>query len=383
LTRIDICHAASAGVSPFDNILGASFQALELVLALQVGERARLSRAILGEAMQAAMGGGRTARRTARLLALGDKIRPRVDDPQLSGILALARGMAAHMQGQWRSAAVSFAAAEQLFRDRCTDVRWGINLAQVFGLYDHLHSGQLAELSRRLPPAILEAKGRGDLYALAYMFCLAKPCVQMGADQAHEARCDLDAFRTDWTHQRFSIPRLNLMYSHVQLDLYLRDVPAATRHCDELWRGLLRSFHLRLQLIRVFMIDQRARVALAAAAIARNARPHLQAAQRDAGLLERERMPWADALARLVRAGVAALRRDGTLAVRMLRDAVDRLEEVEMRLDAAAARRRLGELLGGAEGRDLVARANAWMTAQNVVNPSRMTAVCAPGFPGM
>ena len=50
-----------------------------------------------------------------------------------------------------------------------------------------------------------------------------------------------------------------------------------------------------------------------------------------------------------------------------------------MRLHAAAARRRLGGLIGGEAGRALVAEADAWMAGQ-VRNPPRTTAMLAPGF---
>ncbi len=48
----------------------------------------------------------------------------------------------------------------------------------------------------------------------------------------------------------------------------------------------------------------------------------------------------------------------------------------------AAARRRLGELLRGDEGRRMIAAADAWMTEQAIRNPARMAAALAPGFPG-
>ena len=53
----------------------------------------------------------------------------------------------------------------------------------------------------------------------------------------------------------------------------------------------------------------------------------------------------------------------------------------DMRLYAAAARRRLGQLVGRAEGRALMAGAESWMAGQTIRNPARMAAMLAPGFP--
>ena len=42
-----------------------------------------------------------------------------------------------------------------------------------------------------------------------------------------------------------------------------------------------------------------------------------------------------------------------------------------MGLYAAAARRHLGKLIGGDEGRALIARADAWMIDQGISNPAQ------------
>lgn len=53
----------------------------------------------------------------------------------------------------------------------------------------------------------------------------------------------------------------------------------------------------------------------------------------------------------------------------------------DMGLHAAVARRRHGELVGGDEGRRLVAEANLWMAGEGVRNPRRMSDALAPFTP--
>jgi hypothetical protein len=92
-------------------------------------------------------------------------------------------------------------------------------------------------------------------------------------------------------------------------------------------------------------------------------------------------MTFSGALAGLIRAALAAERDDRLAAVTILRQAVSSFEALDMHLHAAAARRRLGQLLPGDQGRALVAQADSWMTAQHIVHPGRMAAFTACSFP--
>ena len=76
------------------------------------------------------------------------------------------------------------------------------------------------------------------------------------------------------------------------------------------------------------------------------------------------------------------VRGDSVNARRQLIAAVDAFESVSMGVYAAAARRHLGNLVGGDEGRDLIALADAWMIDQGITNPARMAAGITPGFTG-
>ena len=74
------------------------------------------------------------------------------------------------------------------------------------------------------------------------------------------------------------------------------------------------------------------------------------------------------------------VRGDSVNARRQLIAAVDAFDDISMGIYAAAARRHLGKLVGGDEGRALIARADAWMIGQGITNPARMAAGITPGF---
>jgi hypothetical protein len=150
------------------------------------------------------------------------------------------------------------------------------------------------------------------------------------------------------------------------------------------WPALEHSLLLRAQYILIQSLHHRARAALAMVDTGRAPAPErdrfLRAASRDAARIEREKMPWANPLAQLIRAGLASS--NGTIedAIRRLGIAEQSFEEAGMALYAAAACRRRGELLGGSSGPTLVEAADTWMASQRIRNPERMTAMLAPGF---
>ena len=75
-------------------------------------------------------------------------------------------------------------------------------------------------------------------------------------------------------------------------------------------------------------------------------------------------MPWSKALSIPIRAGVASARGDRSRAMTLFAEAVKQLEAVDMNLYAAAAGHRLGEILGGDEGRVTMEIADSWMREQ-------------------
>lgn len=381
LTQIDVCWSAALGLSVTDQIRGAYFNTRELLLALDAGEPHRLCRALAIEAGHVAgLAGPQSHGRTTRLLDAADRLAKQLAHPYALGSVSLAKGIVAFFEGRWKQSHEFCDHAERIHRDSCTGVAWEVDTAQAFSLWSLTHMGNVVELTARWPVLLKEARERGDLYAETTMSMGIMPLIRLAANDPAGARRDLREVAARWPQQGFHTPYIIRLWDVGQIDLYMGDAPTAWSRINKSWPALAKSFVLRSQEIRVFLVHLHARSALAAAAADADSKPLLTVAQNDARRLEHEKVPWAAALAGLIRAGVAVTRGDIALGATLLVDAIEGLEAVDMLLYAAAARRRLGELKRSPDGDALIQEADSWMNSQQIHSPSRMTGMLAPGF---
>jgi hypothetical protein len=240
--------------------------------------------------------------------------------------------------------------------------------------------GEIAELGRRWPVVFKEAMERGDRHVVTNLNTMLMSTLRLAADDLDGAEARVRHALGDWTRQGFQIQHNEWCGAEVQNKLYRGDGQGAWNFVTTQYGAMLARSHLTHvhQKIRIFFYERRARTALAAAWGARDNFALLRAAERDARRLDRERMPWSKALACPIRAGIAAARGEISRVATLFAQAVKELEAVDMNLYAAASRRRLGEIIGGDEGRALVERADSWMRQQTIQNPARMADVFAP-----
>jgi hypothetical protein len=381
LRRLEICRSAAVGLSMVDPLQGAYFQTRYLLLALRTGEPEHLVQALAMEGAHSSVGGCFSRRRTDELLRAAETLAQQLARPYPAAMVALAKGIADALGGRWQSAWTLCDQAEGIFRTHCTGVMWELSTAHRFALWPLMFLGEVAEIGRRLPALIKEARERNDLYAVTNLSLVIRTFVRLADDEPERARRELRQVMDDWSQQGFHVQHMNRLLDEVQISLYQGEGGAAWEQVTGHWPTLARSHLLRVQQVRIFLLHLRARAALTAAPAAAEPGRLLRAAERDARHLGRERIAWAEALAQLVCAGVAMSRHDAEGARQLLEDAAGRLEAAGLRLHAAAARRRLGEQLADGQGHRLVEQAEAWMKGQNVRRPDRMTALLAPGFP--
>lgn len=380
LRRIDILWSVAHSLSVIDPIRSADFQTRNLLLSLRAGEPYRVCRALMMEAMHVSTAGRSAIADAAKLHGLAGQLSEQLDHPHTRGLRLLALGVTAYLQGRWSECLNLCDQAETHLRERCTGVAWELGTAQGFGAYALFFMGELAELARRWPAISRSIRDRGDLYVLSHLGTFTTPFLQLADDDPVSARRELLSVMRHWARHGFRVHDINGRGRQVEIALYTGRGSEAWRRIMRFWPDLQKSLLLRVQHLRIYMPFLHARCALAAASQSQHPEQHLRVAARDARQLADEGVIWSTALANMIQAGLAVTRGNPAAAMPLLRSAADNLESVEMRLYSNVARRRLGELIGGDEGHNLIAQADQWMASQNIQNPARMTAMLAPGF---
>jgi serine/threonine protein kinase/tetratricopeptide (TPR) repeat protein len=393
LMLLDILWAATIGIGMVDPLRGVEFHARYLLLALESGEPYRLSRALAIEVLWFGVFDQKARQRKDKTLKEAEALAQRVGNPHAIALIYMAEAMALGV-GKWKIARARGEEAARIFRERCVGVSWELANTQLITLWSLFWLGEVAELSLRVPLLLREAKERGDLYAVTNVRSV-EYLVSLAADDPEGARRGALEAVAQWSQQGFFVQHFFGLLALGDVALYAGDGEGAFRHVSEGWPLLVSSRLMMGQPIRVTALHLRARSALSCAFRARakgtlagdaRAKTLCRSAVSDARSLEREKNPWAQCLAFLVRASVAYLDGQVEKSTALLLRAETDLSAGGMALHAACARRIRGLLLAGGpakdhEGRALVSSAEAFLAHQHIRNPSRMCALLVPGFP--
>lgn len=380
LLRIDTCWAVSTGLMLVDTLRAASFHAGHLRMALDVGEPYRVARALALEASFSAASGGESGiRRSNAFAARASAAAERIRHPHLAALSSVTAGIAAFVVGEWAAATDLCARALTILREQCSGVVWELTLAQNFFLGSLMYRGQMRRAVQALPPLLEAARERGNLYfeteistrmGLAWLAMDDPVACQRHADEAI-AR---------WSDSGFHRQHYNYLIARLQVALYQGRARDAWTLLNAHLPDVRRNLWLHVHFMRIEVAFVRARCALAMAALGQDVTRMRATASRDARLLEREHTQWSTPLSLLVRGALAYSGGQMTAAVTHLTLAVEAFDRADMRLYAAATRRRLGAITSGDRAEVLRRESDAYMAAEDIRNPAAMTRLLAPGF---
>lgn len=389
LARIDMCWSIGSTLALADAIRGQAFHLRHFYpLALAAGEPSRVALALGAVACTHAIGGVSGRTRAEALLQQARELAERTGRPFARAMVEGMAGICAFFLGHWKRASELSELAEQLLRKE-TGVAWELGINYHIRFYALLLCGEWKRCAQELPALLREAHERGDL-ATACRLQIHSAYLAIAADQPDKARQALaEGVRQFGLKGGFYLVHQQALLGEAETALYAGEFDQAWAVINQRWPALQESLLLRFQDIRILTHQHhiRARCALAAAfgsGIAARSAPRadlVQSAQRDARLLERERMPYAVPSARLIRATIAFRQGSRRETVTLLEAAAAGYQDADMLLHAAAVRWQLGLLLGDERGRALIQKAKAFMTSQEIRNPGRVLHIYTPGFP--
>lgn len=282
--------------------------------------------------------------------------------------------------GNWRRGWQLAEQAEQFLSEECSGVAWERATSTQLRTTAVFHLGEwatVADDAKRFPGAAEEAKARGDVYAMVASIPAGTVRFLVSDEPLLGQQFIRDTIAA-LPRTRFLVPNVWAFNLEVYLALYTGDGARAWSIVDAHWPALSASYFLRIEYLAIVVLDVRARAAVSAAANDRQEH-HLREAVRCARKLARKHSRWAKAVAVLIRACVASVRRQRQTALELLERAEAEFQLVDMSHYVAACRYRRGMLVGGDQGRVLVAAGQTWASRQGIVNPPRVFELLAPG----
>ena len=375
--RIDAVHVASLGLTSVDNVLAACMQALELIEALRVGDRAQVLRAAVIYRDHLAVQGGRIEKHEQDVEAIVQRLLPRTDDAEAVALARGVGGVSLFLRGRWREARSTIDSAY----DGLPSQRAGVQAqGALYAVYALAFLGDLVELRRRQLRLLADAEQRGDLFLTVQLRASHPIVLVLAADDPEGARRQTREAKAKWTQSQYLIQHWQIMRSEAEIELYAGDGIAAYERLAQDERALRASRLLGVQFMRALTLFARGRAAVASIAKApRAGKARLVEARKLADELHREQMPWIAPLAAIVQASVENASGDRAAAIATLRRAAALAEEADMSLYVAAVRHQLGLAVAGEDGAKLVTRASATMSAQEIRSPERFAAMLVPG----
>jgi hypothetical protein len=244
--------------------------------------------------------------------------------------------------------------------------------------------GRFARLAALVPPLLAETDAKGNRYATTFFRTTYSNAAWLVSGNVATAREQLERARREWTAPGVQLPHAWMFVSEAHLAFYTGEVGNIWQRLLTEWPGFVDAHFLRISVVSVQLWHLRAQCALFAARHLNRsgdrsgARDLLDEARRSALRLARERLALAAPLSDLLLAAIDGADGDEERARQRLARCANAFEQQDMRLYAAAANARLGQLLGSTEGSAFRRRARLAFESEDVLDFERMLDVLAP-----
>ena len=381
LILLDTCWSAAMGLTITDIIEGAYFQADHLLRALSAGEPRRVAAALALEARSASFFGGRGLVRARQQLDRVHALADETGQPSARVHALVAETLVELMHANWEASYEASQRATKLVSEQCPEMVQESFDAAAQGAAALMYMGRFADLETLASSTAKEAGQRANVYHEVMARMLLIYPIALARDEVDPARALLQELTARALDSRLQIGAVQTYNCRVAFDLY-------SLHGPEVWTRRVEDEHiladnplLRAVFPKMSVTEMRARAAIAAAETKGDHRPAMLAeAAKQIKRLRKLPIAPAPATALSLQGALDYVTGQPESAAEKLRRAVTELERLDMSMVAAAARLRLGQIIGGDEGFILRNRATSAMAQEGIVAPQRFCRLLVPGF---
>jgi hypothetical protein len=363
LLRVDTLCSIAWSVEHLDPFIGYALVSEHLRIAVRTGDRQRAAIAFLLEAVVSAVRGGQGDPRAQQMLASAHEMRvglPEITLPK--GSISAAEGLIALFEGRWPEGLAHLEAAERALNTSTsghTSLRGTIYTMATICLFWMGRSGSVLQV---IPSRIREMEEQSNVTTWLWLRLL-EAWAQSCNGNFDEAWAVSEYTRTKIPDGEFQLQRWYLEHGQVKFLLLQGKAEQAWKHLVEVGNKVRLGATTQVQRVGGWWV--RANTALARALENPSVKSEMLAfARKQAKALEGQRATWVRGVAKGIRASIASVEGDDEAALRLLAEAEPLLESHHLEASLASCQLIRGRLIGGDTGRDLVARAEAWLVRE-------------------
>lgn len=376
LLYIDVLWSVAVCLRRIDLIRGVAFAARSCLEAIRVGEPNRIARGLALEGMHLAVPGARSSVRAEKLIETAKRLVADTDDRRVRTQVTMCEGITAALLGRWKLCLLRSEHAEEGFR---TNEVGEVTTSRFWQMFALVWLGRLAELQQRCTTLVDSAEERGDLYEIVNIGTYTLAVARLAQDRPRDAWDEVSSIMDRWTQEEFQVQHHLELVAKVSVLLYEGNHREAAELLGNSWSQHKQSLMWGAHLVRANLLHLQVRIALKSLDEGSNRARELRDARQGIQALQQENLPWTTALAMVGEASLEQLVGNLEIAKQKYEQAAKRFDELDMEIYAAVSRRRLGQILRGDRGRELVDRADHQMRAQQIVAPVKMAEFLVPG----
>lgn len=381
LARLDTLRLCATGLSWLDAVASVEYHSRYTRMALDAGEPGRIAFALAMESVIIESASPQSRRANA-LLERAAALARRHGDPTVSASVECCRVRMLFERGEPGVLRVAERAIAAL-RERGMLATTEAVHARDALMHELILRGELTQAVELAHAISAEAESSADALTLVMLTKGMPHSAWLVRDGAEEAERRLLRGREAWVTAAFDRTRLESLCAEIRMAFY-RDAPERAWACLERDRVALEASDvLRAPRAKIALGLARgvtaAWLARGSAQVSLDRAALLAVAERDAVALQRSAPHDLEAFQLALRAALAFARGEPDAAAMYLRAIIEHGDERPAAMFAAAARRRLGQLIGGDEGAALLAAGESALRAQSVIDPEAMTRHLLPG----